>query len=42
MNPNAETTLDQGILTDLIHFRWMVARVIAVAEPGFQFRGGQD
>ena len=34
-NPNAETTLDQGILTDLIHFRWMVARVIAVAEPGF-------
>lgn len=28
MSPNAETTLNQGILTDLIHFRWMVARVI--------------
>ena len=31
MNPNAETTLNQGILTDLIHFRWMVARVIVTS-----------
>ncbi|XP_030942542.1 uncharacterized protein LOC115967564 [Quercus lobata] len=35
MNPNAETTLDRGILTDLIHFRWMVARVIVTSLPNY-------
>ena len=36
MNPNAETTLNQGILTDLIHFRWMVARVIVTSLPNYR------
>ncbi|XP_065616872.1 uncharacterized protein LOC112032860 [Quercus suber] len=35
MSPNAETTLNQGILTDLIHFRWMVARVIVTSLPNY-------
>lgn len=35
MSPNAETTLNQGILTDLIHFRWMVARVIVNSLPHY-------
>ena len=35
MNPNAETTLNEGILTDLIHFRWMVARVIVTSLPNY-------
>ena len=33
MNPNAGTNLTQGKLTDLIHFRWMVARVIVTSLP---------
>ena len=35
MEPNAETTLNQGILRDLIHFRWMVARVIVTSVPNY-------
>ena len=35
MEPNAETTLNQGILRDLIHFRWMVARVIVTSLPNY-------
>lgn len=33
MYPNAETNLTQGKKTDLIHFRWMVARVIITSLP---------
>ena len=36
MNPNAETTWNQGFLTDLIHFRWMVARVIVTSLPNYR------
>ena len=35
MNPNDETELYEGILTDLIHFRWMVARVIVTSLPNY-------
>ena len=35
LNRNAVTTLNQGILIDLIHFRWMVARVIVTSLPNY-------
>ena len=36
MNPNDETDLCQGIRRDLIHFRWMVARVIVTSLPNYR------
>lgn len=35
MSPNAETILIDGISTDLIHFRWMVASVIVKSLPDY-------
>ena len=35
MNPNDETDLYGGILTDLNHFRWMVAKVIITSVPNY-------
>ena len=35
MNPNDETDLYGGILTDLNHFRWMVAKVIVTSVPNY-------
>ena len=33
MDPDGQTTLRQGILTDIEHFRWLVARIIVNSLP---------